>query len=68
VIVVEHQSRSDCAGWGALISAAAPVAGVRAVIVDGACRDVEEACDIGLPVFPLLARRGDNPVEGRAHG
>jgi regulator of RNase E activity RraA len=61
VIVVEHQGRTDCAGWGGLLSAAAWVANVHGVIVDGACRDVEEARDIGLPVFA----RSSTPVSAR---
>lgn len=61
VIVIDHQGRADCAGWGGLLSAAAHVAGVRAVVVDGACRDVEEAGAIGLPVFA----RSATPVSAR---
>lgn len=61
IIVVAHQGRCDSAGWGGLLSAAASVRGVRAVIVDGACRDVEEAEELGLPVFA----RSVTPVSAR---
>jgi 4-hydroxy-4-methyl-2-oxoglutarate aldolase len=61
VIVVAHQGRSDSAGWGGLLSAAAAVRKVRAVVVDGACRDVEEAEQFGLPVFA----RSSTPVSAR---
>jgi regulator of RNase E activity RraA len=61
VIVVEHQSRFDSAGWGGLLSAAASARQVRAVIVDGACRDVEQAEEFGLPLFA----RSSTPVSAR---
>jgi 4-hydroxy-4-methyl-2-oxoglutarate aldolase len=53
VIVVAHGGRDDSAGWGGLLSAAAGVRGVRGCIVDGACRDVDDAVSLG---FPLYAR------------
>ena len=61
VIVVDHQGRGDAAGWGGILSLAAQVRGVAGVIVDGACRDVDESRDLGFPVFarsavPLTAR------------
>lgn len=61
VIVVSHQGRSDSAGWGGLLSAAAATVNVRGVIVDGACRDVQDAERVGLPLYarsvtPLTAR------------
>ena len=55
VIVVAHHGRTDSAGWGGLLSAAAVVVGVAGVIVDGACRDVEEAEAHGLPLFARSA-------------
>ena len=51
IIVVEHHSRADCAGWGGLLSRAALVQKVQGVIVDGLCRDIDEGRDIGFPVF-----------------
>src|SRR5690349_168970 len=42
VIVVAHDGRSDSAGWGGLLCAAAGAAGVSGVVVDGACRDVDD--------------------------
>lgn len=61
VIVVAHQGRWDSAGWGGLLSAAATAKGVRAVVVDGACRDVEESEELGLAVFALSS----TPVSAR---
>lgn len=61
VIVVAHQGRTDCAGWGGLLSRAAAGRGVEGVLVDGAARDLTEASEVGLPVF---ARSG-TPVSAR---
>lgn len=55
VIVVAAGGRVDAAGWGGVLSLAATVRGVRAVIVDGACRDVDESTALGLPVYALAA-------------
>ena len=51
VIVVALSGRVDCAGWGGNLSRAAQVRGAAGTIVDGAVRDVDEASDIGYPVF-----------------
>src|SRR5215813_4679803 len=51
VVVVAHAGRSDSAGWGGLLSAAALSAGLRGCLVDGACRDVDDAVALGFPLF-----------------
>lgn len=61
VIVVANDGRDDSAAWGGLLSAAAHRAGVAGVVVDGACRDVDEAAGIGFPVFA----RSATPVSAR---
>lgn len=61
VIVVANQGRLDSAAWGGLLSAAAAHKGVAGVIVDGACRDVDEAADAGFPVFARAA----TPISAR---
>ena len=55
VIVVAAGGRVDAAGWGGVLSLAATMRGVRGVIVDGACRDVDESTALGLPVYALAA-------------
>lgn len=55
VIVIDHQGRDDAAGWGGILSTAAQTRGVAGVIVDGACRDVDEARTLGFPVFARSA-------------
>jgi 4-hydroxy-4-methyl-2-oxoglutarate aldolase len=61
VVVVDHQGREDAAGWGGILSTAAKYRGLSGVIIDGACRDIDEARTLGFPVFataatPLTAR------------
>ena len=55
IIVVEHRGRTDVSGWGGLLSRGAIKKGVAAVIIDGACRDVDESLELGLPVFARAA-------------
>ena len=61
VIVVDHAGRAEAAGWGGILSLAAKTKGVSGVIVDGACRDVDESRDVGLPVYA----RSATPVTAR---
>lgn len=64
VIVVANAGRTEMAGWGGLLSRAARGRGIRGVIVDGAGRDVDEAQELG---FPLYARAGvPTTARGRA--
>lgn len=61
IVVIEHRGRTDVSGWGGLLSRGAIRKGIAGVIVDGACRDVDESRELGLPVFaratvPVTAR------------
>ncbi|WP_068875908.1 MULTISPECIES: RraA family protein [unclassified Phenylobacterium] len=61
IIVVEHRGRLDVSGWGGLLSRGAVMKGVAAVVIDGACRDLDESLELGLPIFgragvPVTAR------------
>lgn len=55
VIVVAAGGRTGAAGWGGVLSLAASIRQVAGVIVDGACRDVDESTALGLPVYGLAA-------------
>ena len=55
VLVIEHRSREDCAGWGGILSRAAKVRGIEGTLVDGAVRDVDESREISYPVFARAA-------------
>ncbi|MDB5699512.1 MAG: dimethylmenaquinone methyltransferase [Alphaproteobacteria bacterium] len=61
VLVIAHRGRTDVSGWGGLLSAGATQRGIAGVIVDGACRDIDESREMGLPIFarctvPVTAR------------
>jgi 4-hydroxy-4-methyl-2-oxoglutarate aldolase len=55
LIVVAAGGRTDAAAWGGVLSLAATIRQLAGVIVDGACRDVDETRDLGLPVYALAA-------------
>jgi 4-hydroxy-4-methyl-2-oxoglutarate aldolase len=61
VIVVQHHASREAAGWGGILSFAARNRGIEGVVVDGVCRDIDEAIEFGFPVFgvapvPVTAR------------
>lgn len=61
VIVVDNGARTDVSTWGGLLSLASRLKGLSGVVVDGACRDVDESREVGFPVFaravvPVTAR------------
>jgi regulator of RNase E activity RraA len=65
VIVVDNAGRTGMGGWGGLLSLAASLHGVGGVIVDGACRDVDEQRELGFPAF---ARSGvQRTARARVH-
>jgi 4-hydroxy-4-methyl-2-oxoglutarate aldolase len=51
VIVVEQSAVADVAGWGGVLSNAAQIRGIAGAIVEGPARDIDEANEIGFPVF-----------------
>jgi len=51
VVVVEQTTGVDAAGWGGILSRAAKLRGLSGAIVDGPSRDIDEALEIGFPVF-----------------
>lgn len=55
VIVIAHGARTDVAGWGGILSLAAKTRGAEGVVVDGACRDIDESREMDLPVFARTA-------------
>ena len=61
VIVVANGGRTDVSSWGGIVSVGAAVRGVRGVITDGACRDVDQARELGFPVYA----RAQVPVTAR---
>lgn len=51
VIVVDNRGRLEPAGWGGVLSFAAKEKGIQGVVVDGACRDIDDSKRFGFPVF-----------------
>jgi regulator of RNase E activity RraA len=51
VIVVDNGGRTDAAAWGGLLSLAAKLKELAGVIVDGACRDIDESRELAFPVY-----------------
>jgi len=61
IIAIDNHGRTDVSCWGGLLAEAAIQRGIAGVVVDGACRDVQECEALGLPVFA----RGAVPVSAR---
>jgi regulator of RNase E activity RraA len=65
VIVVEQRTGIACAGWGGILSNAALMQGVSGVLVEGLARDIDEATEIGFPVYARGATA--TTARGRIH-
>jgi regulator of RNase E activity RraA len=51
IIVVEQRSGLNAAAWGGILSRGAKLRGVAGTIAEGPVRDVDEAREVGYPVF-----------------
>lgn len=61
VIVIAHNGRTDVAGWGGILSLGAVFRKAEGVVIDGACRDLDESRELGLALYgrksvPVTAR------------
>jgi regulator of RNase E activity RraA len=61
ILVMELAGRTDVPGWGGLLSLAAATKGLAGIVIDGACRDIDDSATAGFPVFaravvPITAR------------
>jgi regulator of RNase E activity RraA len=61
VIVIANGGRTDVSSWGGIVSVGAAMRSIRGVVTDGACRDIDQARDLGFPVFA----RAQVPVTAR---
>jgi 4-hydroxy-4-methyl-2-oxoglutarate aldolase len=61
IVVIDAGGRTDVSVWGGLIARDAARLGIRATIVHGACRDVDEFKDSGYSVYA----RARTPRSGR---
>ncbi len=51
IIIIDNGGRIDTSCWGGILANSAKVKGVGAVIIDGACRDLDDCIDINFPVY-----------------
>ena len=65
VIVVEQRTGVDAAGWGGMLSNAARLRGISGVIVEGPARDIDEAAELGFPIFSRSTT--SRTARGRVH-
>lgn len=61
VIVIDHSGREDVSGWGGILATASKLKELSGVVIDGACRDIDEYREMGFPVYgragvPVTAR------------
>ena len=62
VMVIANGGRIDVSCWGGIVSVGAAMRSIRGAVIDGACRDVDQARELSFPVFaraqvPVTARR-----------
>lgn len=51
VIVIDNGGRLDTSCWGGILANGAALKGVSGVVIDGACRDVDDFVEISFPVY-----------------
>src|SRR5688572_25175497 len=61
IIVIDNGGQPQFSCWGGLLSLSAKLKGLSGVVIDGASRDIDEAKDLGFPVYargvvPMTAR------------
>ncbi|MDP4503604.1 RraA family protein [Nonomuraea turcica] len=61
IMVIANAGRTDVSSWGGIVSVGAALRSIRGVVTDGACRDVDQARELGFPVFA----RAQAPVTAR---
>jgi regulator of RNase E activity RraA len=61
IIVADNGGRTDTSCWGGLLALAAKTKGISGVVIDGACRDIDESRDLEFPVYA----RGAVPMTAR---
>lgn len=51
VVVVDNGGRLDTSCWGGILANGALLKGISGVVIDGACRDVDDYVELGFPVY-----------------
>lgn len=65
VLVIQHVPGLDAGGWGGILSRAAVARGLAGIVTDGAARDIDEAHEIGFPVYAASVTA--RTARGRLH-
>jgi len=61
IIVIDNGGKLEFSCWGGLLALSAKLKGLSGVVIDGACRDIDEARELGFPVYA----RGAVPMTAR---
>ena len=61
IIVVDNCGKLEFSCWGGLLALSAKLKGISGVVIDGASRDIDEARELGFPVYA----RGAVPMTAR---
>jgi 4-hydroxy-4-methyl-2-oxoglutarate aldolase len=61
IIVIDNGGQLQFSCWGGLLALSAKLKGLSGVVIDGACRDIDEARELGFPIYargvvPMTAR------------
>ena len=51
VIVVDNGGRIDTSCWGGVLATGASGKGISGVVIDGACRDLDDCVELNFPVY-----------------
>lgn len=51
IIIIDNGGRIDTSCWGGILANGAKMKGVSAVVIDGACRDLDDCIEAEFPVF-----------------
>lgn len=51
VIIIDNGGRLDTSCWGGILANGAKMKGISAVVIDGACRDLDDCVDADFPVY-----------------
>ena len=65
VVVIENDGRTDCSVWGHITTQYSQLRGIAGTVIDGACRDVGKAIEVGYPLFTAgrVMRTGKDRVQ-----
>ena len=70
VVVLDNAGRVDCTVWGDILTAVAHRRGLGGTVINGVCRDVARAIDLGYPIYSRgrFMRTGKDRVEVESMG